>query len=266
MNNSLLKDVLNLIKKEHNFPPLKPLDEFLNSSPKPRNLTQISIPPRTAQYCAQLIKSIFQEYTDKVFCNLRLLELQSDADVHEALNSALKVLFTEASEALEKQFTGGSMDRVKLALPVLDQELQGMQEELQLRIRTRHLQKGDRMPSITIQDSKNINLVVSSLNTSINQIIQHGGPDAEAGRLLQEFVEMVGEIKDHAKEQKELLDLARGLLKELQEPKEERNETTMKVFLEKIKAVGSTVTGAADILQFVTDKIPRLLSLLNLGS
>jgi hypothetical protein len=262
----LLKHLLELLKKKYNFPPVKPMEAFFNSTPKPRNLTQLNIPVGTAEYCVRQIKSILDEYTNTVFRNLVGLGLQTDNEIDEAFRDALEVLSTETRDALVKQFDGGSADRVNPALSALDKNISELNDELQLRIKLRHLNLGDHMPYTNIQDSNNISVVVSSLNTSINQIIQHGGPDAEAGRILQEFVGLLGGIKDQAKEQQELLALTRGLLKELQEPTEERNQSTMRAVLERIKAVGLTVKGAADILQFVNERLPQLLLLLGLQS
>jgi hypothetical protein len=264
VDKTLLRYLLDLLKKKYNFPPVKPMEAFLNSTPKPRNLTQLAIPAGTAQYCVREIKSILDEYTNTVFRNLVELGLHTDIEIDEALSDALEVLSTETRDTLVKQFNGGSADRVSPVLSVLDKSISELNDELQLRIKLRHLNLGDHMPYINIQDSNNISVVVSSLNTSINQIIQHGGQDAEAGRILQEFVGLLGGIKDQAKEQQELLALTRGLLKELQEPKEERNQSTMRAILEKIKAVGLTVKGAVDVLQFVNDKLPQLLILLGL--
>lgn len=267
MNETLLKDLLSLLKTNYNYPPGSPLDAFLADPSRPRNISQLDVAPMTGLYCLKQIESILDEYTGHVFKNLSGLDLNSDDEILSAINKALDVLSIEARGALAKQFSGRWTDRKEMAMQALDEHLPKIKDKLQLKIKTRHLDLGEpRMPHISIKDSKNVSVVVSSLNTSISQIIQRGGSDEEAGRIIQEFVEMVDNLKDRAKEQQDLLQLTRGLLKELQLPKEERNESTIRAILERVKTVGSTVTGAVDIIQFVNEKLPYLLSLLGLGS
>jgi hypothetical protein len=262
MNEQLFKDLLDSIKNRYSYPPAKPVDAFFASPSRPRSLSQGDIPSFTGRYCAIQIESIMTELTDHLLNNLGSLGLTSDEEIQATLNRALQSLFTEARGVLSKQLG----DRKEQAMTALDVTFDTISDEIQRKVRLRHLDLGgQRMPQINITDSQNINVVIGSLNTSIRQIIERGGPEEKAGQILQDFLQLVSKLETGVKEQSDLLNLTRGLLREIQLPKEERNQSTMRAILERVQLVGSTISGAAEIAQFVKENIPLLLGLLGLG-
>lgn len=266
MQTDLLKDLLESVKSAHRFPPANFYEAYLESPGRRRNITRSDVPELTGSFCLSCITEVLETFADLVLQNLERIGLQSDVAICDVIVKAEQEIFTESRALLKREFP--TDDWLLPALSSLDAGQRDVVDRLMRKIKLRKLNMGfnSAATSIRVTESQNVNVVIGSLETTVHQMISRGGTDEEIARLLQDFIQIVEKLESRYKdEQLALLGLIKGLMKEIETPPKERNLFTIGAVLEQIRQIGATISGANELTQFLTVKLPELLRFIGLG-
>ncbi|MBM4123514.1 MAG: hypothetical protein FJ246_00940 [Nitrospira sp.] len=223
-----------------------------------------------AEAYAKCIEQIIDDFIDALVQNSDKLGLNSDQHFTNPSNDALQNLFAEATGCISEDVPW-SADYQKHTVRVLEESRSSLIGHIQDRIKLREMKPSVAMSPISISGSQIGNLVVghvvqSQLSGAVTQLIQKGGEEEQAGLLLRQLIEIIGHVDErHKTEREELFRLIKGLLKEIETTKEERNPSTIAAILERIQKVGLTLASASKLIHFINEKMPELTRLLGFG-
>ena len=270
MDDALISDLLAEIKSRNTYPPQSFRQAFFTSLARPNNtvLTAWKISEHVGQYCLGLLNEILKEFTDALLMNPAAFGLNSNTELEEAVFRNVESEFTSARGRLAQEFqTANNAKRQIEAIIALDEGHEKVVEGLRRRIRL-HTTKTSPTQSLSLQitNSQNINIVLGSVNTSIQNLIAKGGAEKDAARLIQDLVDTIQNLEaKHDKEKRELLQLAEGLAKEIEKEPGSRNPSVMQAILDRIKIVSTTVSTAVALHKLITEVLPQLARLLGIG-
>jgi hypothetical protein len=270
MDDSLISDLLMETKSRKAYPPQKFGEAFLTSPARSKaiGLTMQAVPEHAGQYCLGLLNEVLEEFVEALLHNPAAFGLNSKSELEGAVLKNVESEFTSARGRLVQEFQMMNEGRAKFeAMSTLDEGHGKVIDNLCRKIRL-HATKNFpvQAPSIQVTGSQNVNIVLGSVNTSIQNLIAKGGPEKEAAKLIDELVNIVKELDaKHEKEKADLLNLAQGLAKEIEKEAEHRNPSVMSAVLDRIRTVGSAISTATALHKFITELLPQLAHLLGIG-
>lgn len=270
MNDSLISDLLMEIKSKSGYPPQRFAEAFFQSPAESRTigLTGQDVPEHSGRYCLSLLNDVLQEFVETLLSRQAAFELNSITELEEAVSRNVESEFTSARGRLAQEFQTANEGKGKFeAMSALDNGHGKVVEGLRRKIRLHPRENSSReFASIQVIGSQNVNIVQSSVGTSIQNLIAKGGAEKDSARLIQDLVTIVEGLEArHEKEKRDLLRLAEGLAKEIEKELESRNPSVMQAILAQIKAVGSAVSTATALHKFITEMLPQLAHLLGIG-
>lgn len=269
MDDGLISDLLTEIKSRNGYPPQSFAQAFLTSPTRSKTLalTMRNVPEHAGRYCLGLLNEILKEFTEMLLMNPTVFGLSTDTELRDVVFRSVEAEFISARGRLAQEFQTTNEGKAKIeAMSALDEGHGTVVEDLRRKIRLRATKTSSAQNlSIQITDSQNINVVLGSVNTSIQNLIDKGGAEKTAARLIQDLVDTIKDLEEkHEKEKRTLLKLAEGLAKEIEKEPETRNPSVMQAILDRIKTVGSTVSTAVALHKFITEVFPQLARLLGI--
>jgi len=259
----ILATVLQEIRRRCGFPPQRQVQETKEKL-NVRGLLHSGITSQSiATAYTDCIQKIVDEFLETLFKNSAKLNLNSDQHFLDPANEALMSLFSEATGRISQDIPWGK-DFQALAIRALEDKRSSFIDQITARVKLRDLDmnRGEAMSSINISRSQNVNVTVGSVNTSIQQVIQRGGQEEQAGRILEKLVETIARLgEDRRAEQSELYDLIKGLTQQIKLPKEERSVSTVRAIFDRIIDIAKV---SIELTQFLNQNLPQLLALLNI--
>ena len=92
-------------------------------------------------------------------------------------------------------------------------------------------------------------------------MVKHGGAEAELEKALQSMIGVVGKMDSSLKaEQAQLFDLLKGLLQQINLPKQERSRSAIKAIWDRVVEVSQVSNEVTQIAQTVLPMIPASLN------
>ena len=251
-------------------PPQSFEQAFYTSSVRPKNtvLTMGKVSEHAGRYCLDLLGVILKEFTDELLMNPAGFGLNSSTELEKVVFKNIESEFTSARGRLAREFQATSQDMETMqAMIALDEGRKEVVESLGRKIRLHPTKTSPApSPSIEIISSQNVNVILGSVDTSIQNLITKGGAEKDVARLIQDLVNAINNLEaKHETVKQELLKLADGLAKEIEKKPEGRNSSVIQAILDRIKTVGSTVSTAATLHKFITETLPQLARLLGIG-
>jgi hypothetical protein len=208
-------------------------------------------------------ETILRDFTDAAIRNADKLGLTEENLIDVSVSDAVDALFTEGESYLAQELGHWPNSQKARAIATLKERRGQVRDRLLRKLRLRHLDLDRPMSSVEIRGHQIGNVFMgpvsqSQVSASIQQIIDHGGPEAEVGRHLDSLVQLISRMDESQKaEQAELLDLVKALAQQVKSPTEERSPSTVRLVLGRIKDVAGAST---EVATFVDKTLPLIIS------
>ncbi len=250
------------------FPPPERVSDIKSSMSLSGNLNSGACMTEIAEAYYECTEAVLEQFAKNLLSNCGELNIKSDSEIHAAVQEAIGKIFPEASGSLAQDVRAFKVDLKNLAMRTFEERLPRLRDHINRMVTLRGLNTEHASTAIQISGGQIGNLVVGSvnqsqLNAAVHQIVNQGGPEADAARLVQGLIDAIGRMDEAQKSQQaELYDLVKGLLHQIRLPKEERSPSTIKVIYEHLIKVANV---SSEVTQLIQQNLPQVLAALGLG-
>lgn len=266
-----IKDLLEYTKEQNHFPPIHEFSRIsseLMQRGLGANVTYIS---KICEVCLDSADKTLNDFMDSILNNRDHLTLPNEDDLHNVANEGLGIIFTEISGVVKRESCKVSGQTKERIIQEMNQHVLRRQEKLKdslhRKIRLRDLQMEKSKSSISISGGQIGQVVVgdvnlSNLNASLQSFKQKNAGEGELAQILENFLEVIKQVDErHLLEKKELFDLTKGLLTQLNVPKEDRSVSVIRIAWSRICEISQTIHSVKNFME----QTPQILGLLGLS-
>lgn len=255
-------DILDASRHKHKFPP-RDKARAIKLSFNAKGVLQSSMAAiAITNAYIDSASAVLEDFTEIVLKNRATVGLTSEKEISDVFFEAFQNVTNEARGCALSELDGFQ----RWILQVCNERLPPLLDHLNRKVRLKDLDLGGTMSLVHITGSQIGNLVLGSVNQSeltatVTDMVKHGGAEAELGKALQSMIGVVGKMDSSLKaEQAQLFDLLKGLLQQINLPKQERSRSAIKAIWDRVVEVSQVSNEVTQIAQTVLPMIPALLN------